>query len=490
MSLVNDMLRDLEQRNESATQVPGQQSAVKAAQYVEEETGSKAPRITLWLIGLVAVLTTCWLLWHQIQKTQTYADTKGLSTASLDATDSEEQQDSELSELSAGERLQGSSATDEPLSVIPAPKNAGLVSINDIKWAGADFGGDLVVRLDGDADIQVLNQKDNSIVIAIDDAVLRTTLPSITNNYIKRLDIEAEPDRNRTLLTLTTNRKSQFSFRVQTSPTTLILGVIPDEAALVINDPSDVEAVEITDIGVSTIATPLTVISVDSEKDSIRSSAELQVNLAEEFLTTKPVVSKPVTKSSNALTDRQFAKRARRMINEGKLDEAESLLTKAIAQEPSKAEQSRVLLATLLLSKGETASAQMLIEKSRDLHPYNSDLKKLQARIWMSENKSSQSVDLLSADFPLLETDQEYHELLASAYQQDGKPDESARIYFQLLQLNNSIPRWWIGMGYALEQVKRYADARNAYQSALQIPTIDSRLKSYASQRIQALAGR
>lgn len=498
MSLVNDMLRDLEQRNESTAHVPGQQSGVKAAQYVEESPASNAPRIALWLIGIVAVVTTCWLLWLETSTENRSSDsqvdsassslaaTKGKDTARL--TDTSGRVDTPDVSVAPDEKRAGKDVAAMGSMPVATAELTATVAISDIKWAGADFGGDLVVRLNGDADIQVLNQKDNVIVVAIDDVALKTTLPAITSDYINRLDIAEDADRNRTLLTLTTTRKSQFSFRVQTSPTTLILGVIPEEVSQPVKDITESGAV--AKIEPSTPLKPLTVINVSPDKPSIRSGAELQVNMADASALNSAVVSKPVNKSTNALTDRQFSDRARRLITKGQREAAETLLTKGIAQNRLKAEQSRVLLSTLLLSKGETGAAQILIQQSRDLHPDNSDLKKLQARIWMAEGKADQAIDLLSTHAPLLSTDFEYHELLASAYQQVNNPEESARIYFQLLQSNNSTPRWWIGMGYALEQVKRYADARNAYQSALQIPTIDSRLKSYARQRINALSGR
>jgi Flp pilus assembly protein TadD len=79
---------------------------------------------------------------------------------------------------------------------------------------------------------------------------------------------------------------------------------------------------------------------------------------------------------------------------------------------------------------------------------------------------------------------------MATALQKQGNPEKAAQVYYQLLQFENDVPRWWIGMGYALEQVKRYSDARSAYQRGMQIPAIDSGLKNYARQRVQALAGR
>jgi tetratricopeptide (TPR) repeat protein len=86
--------------------------------------------------------------------------------------------------------------------------------------------------------------------------------------------------------------------------------------------------------------------------------------------------------------------------------------------------------------------------------------------------------------------DPEYHELLATAHQQQGQYEAAAKIYYSLLQHQNNTPRWWVGMAYSLELDKRYGEALRAYRSAVQIPGITASLKTYAEQRVKALSGR
>ncbi len=505
MSLVNDMLRDLEQRNERPTDVPGNDSSVKAAQYVEETPESKTPRLILWLIGVVAVSTTLWLLWQdQATKPDVVADIPK-------TTEVKDKQTSVINETRAVETTEPASAQPgvneaEVVIVAEVPnlsqssssvqndsiaatvleestvseETTGTIAINEIKWAGTDFGGDLVVRLNGDADVQVLNQKGNSIVVAFDDVAMRTTLPFISSPFIDRLDMDVDSEQGRTLLTLTTYRPSQFAFRVQQTPTTLILGVIPKQERPVSTDEGLAASSDVPD-------TVKPDESVEQEASVIRSGEALQVISSAQDEGKKTV--RPVAKSSKALNDNQSADRARAMVNRGDVSGAENILRTMVARGGNQAVNSRVLLSTLLLSQGKTADAQLLVTQSLKLHSQNSQLKKLQARLWITGNQSEKAASLLSQSPPIINNDPEYYELMATAWQQQGSPDKAANIYYQLLQQNNDMPRWWVGMGYALEQGRRYSDARNAYQSGMQIPSIDSSLKNYARQRIQALAG-
>lgn len=498
MSLVNDMLRDLEQRNENPAKAPGNQSAVKAAQYVEEEANSSVPRYVLWGIGIAALLMTSWLLWQEQSNQQTlldqpdvidHSDKLSNPLVNNEHTDSGESKKDSVNDSAATvpEVLPGKVVSGLPEVAQPTLSLTKLVDVSEIKWAGTDFGGDLVVRLSGDANIQVFNQKEKAIVIALDDVALKTALPLISSPFIQglHLDIDAQ---KRTLLTLTTHVPSQFAFRIEPSPTTLILGVIPQQ----IEPEPKKQPDTLTEIEVKPSESKVQTLDVAQQKvvTPLKSGRELQVGGASDELRSIPKTVKPVEKSNLALTDRQAADRAHRSISKGNIDGAEQLLRKIISERPNQAETSRGMLATLLLSKGNIPDSQRLLTESLKLYPNNSVLKKLQARIWMSEGKSRDVIALLEVQPPSIATDSEYYELMATGFQQQGRPEQTAQIYYQLLQQNNDVPRWWVGMGYALEQVKRYTDARNAYQSGLQIPSIDRSLKNYARQRVQALAGR
>lgn len=507
MSLVNDMLRDLEKRNERPGAVPGQDTNVKAAQFVEEEPPSKAPRVVLWVIGLVALLATGWLIWDEhghklLSPPQTLEVTKEPVQPEVRATlpakpknDTESQTntaDQNVSPAKVVASIKLPVSAETPVSARPR--------IDKIQWAGGDYGGDLIVRLSDEADIQVVSQKENVIVVAFENVRLATTLPMISSALINRVDVLTEDAR--VLLTLSTQLRSQFVFRIDQNPTTMILGVLPEQLPEQILaqhvEPTNAPMPSL-DQGVD-VETEAEGLVVSSGVTELKSNGGMNKSLPDvsesvipnevETATEKPREPKPVSKIKSTLSESQVVERAQTLLNQGKVAQARSLLENSISERPDASMDARGMLSMILLSIGDLPIAEDVLKESLERHPQNELLKKLQARLWLQTSRYDETVSLLRQGQPDLGNDPEYHELLATAYQQQGNFEAAAQTYYRLLQRNNRVPRWWIGMGYALEQAQRINDARNAYQSGLQIPTIDRGLKQYARQRIQALAGR
>ncbi|MGB0205827.1 MAG: tetratricopeptide repeat protein [Neptuniibacter sp.] len=455
MSLVNDMLRDLEQRNQKGDSVSGGAEPLRAAQVVDvEQPNSRISiRIALWIVGIASLAVTFWLLFDDQQNKA--------------ATHSQNTLHSPTEVLSTS-----SAKVPEPEVKKQADKDQKLVSIASVKWAGTSAGGDLVVRLDGEADIQLLGQDSRSVHIAFENVMLETSLPEIDSPLIESIDMFR--DRTRTELMLTATNESRFAFRVQHSPVTMILGIIPLEKVLPIAEEETVETV--------THRKPI-------EKKAVAVASTVSVAETKKQDGDSRTV-KPVTKSKQVVSDQQAVAQARSLVSKIELQKAIKVLEKRIAQAPDKSAQTRGYLVTVQLSSGLREAAERLLLESLRIHPHDLTLRKLQARVLLSERKVVETLQLLESSKPAVEKDPEYYELLATAYQQGEQYPQAAKIYYQLLQYQNGTPRWWVGMGYSLELDKRYAEALRAYQSATQIPGITASLKTYAEQRVQALTGR
>lgn len=447
MSLVNDMLRDLEKRNEQTT-VPGAKAGVQPARSEPTES-NQSVRYLLWAIGILALVATGWLLWQdnlsQVPENKVVSKpvTGAEKTLQVPATEN----------------------TEERTTAAITP----VVTINEMLWAHSEQGGDLVVRLDGAADIQVLSQDEQVITVAFDEVAVTTSLPNTDNSIVESLDLTTES--GRTLMTLVAKQRSHFAVRVQQNPSSLVLGIVSLE-------PPETTATEVASAHRNESR-------VDPAKPVVK-PVEKPSPVVESTLTTV----KPVTKSLRKESQQQRFERARELVSQGRLQQAKDQLEKLIAASPTSAQRERSLLASVLISMGEQAEAQRLLKKSLQLHGENRILKKLQSRIWLQQSEPAKVIDLLTISPPLLSEDSEYFELLAGSYQQKGEPDQAARIYYQLLQHNSQVPRWWVGLGYALEQTQRFPEAMTAYQNGLKIPSIDSGLKNYARQRMFALADR
>lgn len=480
MSLVNDMLRDLEKRNERQSQLPGQENTVKAAQPVADSPASqdqgRSARIALWAIGVSALLLTAWFLWQD----QMVADNKGMAKA-VPAKPVPQSVENPSKVVSKIVPVIAPKATPSIVSEQPVPEHL-ETQVTDINWIGKSDGGELIVSLSQLSDVQLISQQAQSIALALNNTKLGTAAPAIDSSIVKRLDLVRKDDR--VILGLLAYQPSRFAFRIQHEPPALIVGVT--------------STIELSGeaLGTSSLEkdnASLTASKPAEEKSSIdvnqqmKSSAGLRVN-AEQMPVAKPL--QPVVKVKKQLTENQKIKKAKTLLARGDTRGAVTLLRQQINGQGSSSLKSRQLLASVLLNTADYQGAESLLLESLRLHSQDPLLTKVLARTLLAKGDSASAVKLLIMNPPPLSKDSEYYELMASAYQQNSQQEQSASVYYQLLKFDSSQPRWWVGLGYALEQAGRFQEARTAYQNGLQIPAIDSQLKNYARQRSSALAGR
>lgn len=186
--------------------------------------------------------------------------------------------------------------------------------------------------------------------------------------------------------------------------------------------------------------------------------------------------------------DRGMAIKMTRLVNSRQLTQAKQQLGNYIAAHPV-ASESRTLLATLQIGGKQTAQAQQLIDDGLELDPYHPGLRKLKARLLLQQSQLSVAIELLSQQPPTITTDPEYHQILAASQQAAGQYQQAAEIYHRLLRLRSDEPSWWIGLALSLESMQQTQQARQAYQNVLKIPGLSQALSDYAGQRLSRLGG-
>lgn len=122
--------------------------------------------------------------------------------------------------------------------------------------------------------------------------------------------------------------------------------------------------------------------------------------------------------------------------------------------------------------------------------PQDSDLRLLLARAQLQAGDTRGAVATLEQNAPALLQDPTYHALLAASYQQTGQWRESAGLYQQMVALRPSQSTWQLGLAIALEQLDQPAEAGRHYRLALQGQGLDDSARRFASERAAALGGR
>lgn len=146
-------------------------------------------------------------------------------------------------------------------------------------------------------------------------------------------------------------------------------------------------------------------------------------------------------------------------------------------------------LARAYLAAGDTAALLAWLPAQLQARPFDAQLRELLARGQLQVGELAAAVATLQQHAPDLQSDSAYHALLAALYQQVGNWDASANSYRQLVALRPAQGAWQLGLAIALEQLDQSAQAVRHYRLALGGQGLDERARGFASERAASLGG-
>ncbi|KAB7622639.1 tetratricopeptide repeat protein [Alkalilimnicola sp. S0819] len=109
------------------------------------------------------------------------------------------------------------------------------------------------------------------------------------------------------------------------------------------------------------------------------------------------------------------------------------------------------------------------------------------ARLLAARGDTERAVAVLQEHAPARLGDGEYHALLAALLQRGGNYAESARWYQRVLEVDPQRAVWWMGLGLALEGAASYTSAAQAYGAALQADGLGAEAEQFVRERLRAL---
>ena len=148
--------------------------------------------------------------------------------------------------------------------------------------------------------------------------------------------------------------------------------------------------------------------------------------------------------------------------------------------------RSREGLAALYLSQARKVESTKLLEEGLNLHPENGRLALLLARLLAEQGDNSRAIYTLEQAMGS-SGQAELFALAAALYQQREDYRKSISAYQRALQLQPQQSHWWMGLGISLEGDGKQSEAKTAYTEALKRGMLDGQPKSYVMQRLQAL---
>ncbi|MHA6492104.1 tetratricopeptide repeat protein [Pseudomonas borbori] len=180
---------------------------------------------------------------------------------------------------------------------------------------------------------------------------------------------------------------------------------------------------------------------------------------------------------------------ARQAMQEG---DYPSAIRQLEALQTTRAQDPEVLrwLARAYLASGDQARLLAWLPAQLERVPHDSELRLLLARAQLLAGDTRTAVATLERNAPPVTREPTYHALLAASYQQTEQWRESAALYQRLIELRPAQSTWQLGLAIALEQLDQPAAAGRHYRLALQGSGLDDSARRFASERATALGER
>lgn len=179
---------------------------------------------------------------------------------------------------------------------------------------------------------------------------------------------------------------------------------------------------------------------------------------------------------------------ARQALQDG--DSARAINLLEPLQHSSSNPEAKRWLARAYLAAGDQQRLLDWLPTQLAQQPHDSELRLLLARAQMHAGETRSAVATLEQNPPRLEQEPTYFALLAASYQQTGQWQNSAELYRRMVALRPSQSTWQLGLAIALEQLDQPAEAGRHYRLALQGSGLDESARRFASERATALGGR
>lgn len=173
-----------------------------------------------------------------------------------------------------------------------------------------------------------------------------------------------------------------------------------------------------------------------------------------------------------------------RLQQAGQLAEAIAQLERLIQTDPAHA-RGRELLARLLARLGRSERAIQILRDGLVSVPGQPAWVELLARVLDGSGQRLQAIDLLVSQGTPDNGNQQA--LLGALATQAGRYQDAAQAYRRLLARDGSQSRWWLGLAVALDNQGDAMAARTAYQGALDAGHLEAKAEQFVRQRLAAL---
>jgi Tfp pilus assembly protein PilF len=203
-------------------------------------------------------------------------------------------------------------------------------------------------------------------------------------------------------------------------------------------------------------------------------------------VSSEPETTGTLTKSLISVGPEEEYQAALQYSSQGNLTKAQLLLSQLVVKYPEYT-SARESLVKILLEQDKQLQADMVLQVGLQQKPLYPPYAELKARILVKEGKMTDAINLLQKSAPAINSNPDYHAFIAALYQRQGQSLLAAKLYEQLIPLEPENGVWWMGLGIAYENLGKHSEALQAYARADRIDQLNPELKAYIESRIHSL---
>ena len=117
----------------------------------------------------------------------------------------------------------------------------------------------------------------------------------------------------------------------------------------------------------------------------------------------------------------------------------------------------------------------------------HTNLAMLLARVQVGRNELAQALDTMQKSLPYAQKQAEYQAFVAALLQRQNRHKEAIIQFQHALQLSPQSGVWLMGLGISLRADQRNAEARDAFNRAMESNNLNTELQTFVTQQLKEL---
>ena len=186
------------------------------------------------------------------------------------------------------------------------------------------------------------------------------------------------------------------------------------------------------------------------------------------------------------LAENDYGKAMALLNQGGKLAEAREAFETALRHNPAHLGARQALFGLLIEAKNY-AEAERVLREGLQLNPGQTSFTMALARLQVDRGNNQAAIDILQKGMAEAQNNADYHAFLAALLQRQQRHAEAIERFQAALNLKPQSGVWLMGLGISLQALNRNPEAQEAYRRAKASASLNADLQAFVDQRLRQL---